>query len=455
MQRSDIGKENDDMKREESHENILEALSVGQTFIRYLIPSLVGMLLMAVNFVVDGIMVGNRLGPVALAGVGIAQPIYTVFLAMSIWIGLGAATIYSQSMGAKQEARARFIFTHSLVFIFGATVIIGMIAILFREPLAYALGANADTYPYVSRYMNILLVFGLVITVENALSIFVRNDGNPNLAMIALIVTAFSNIGLNYIALYILNLGVAGAAASTIVAALFGILVLFLHFFRKSNNLKLVPFRFDRALLVRTVLIGFPSFLAEVGISVFTLAHNITLKRLAGTDGVAAFSVLNYVHSVMLMMFLGMGAAIQPLISYYHGADSHERKQRTMTIAIWTAIAAGAFSFLVGQFASHPIVAIFGDFPEELMNLAVTGVRLFFIAYLFMGVNFVMMTYYQSVGNVWMATWITASREILIMLIFLFILPLLFGVNGVWLAIPMSELVVLITVYLYQKRHPF
>lgn len=118
-------------------------------------------------------MVGNRLGPIALAGVGIAEPVYTIFLAMSIWIGIGAATLYSQHMGAKQYERAQLIFTQAIVFIFGATLIIGLIALFFREPLAYALGANEDTYPYVSRYMHVLLLFGFVFTIENAFSVFV------------------------------------------------------------------------------------------------------------------------------------------------------------------------------------------------------------------------------------------------------------------------------------------
>lgn len=118
----------------------------------------------------------------------------------------------------------------------------------------------------------------------------------------------------------------------------------------------------------------------------------------------------------MLMVFLGIGAAIQPLISYYHGAKNYQRERQTVQIAVRTAIVAGVLSFLVGLMAARPIVAIFGDFPQYIMALAVTGVRLFFIAYLFMGVNFVMMTYYQSVGHVGMATWITAAREIVVML---------------------------------------
>lgn len=439
---------------QEIQTNPLETQPIGKIFVKYLIPSLVGMLLMALNFVVDGIMVGNRLGPVALAGVGIAGPVYTIFVAMSLWIGIGGATLFSQSMGAKNPKRAHLIFTQSIVLIFSATLIIGIIAFIFREPLVYALGANEETYPYASAYLQVMLLFGFVFTIENACSVFVRNDRSPNLAMAALIVTAVLNVILNYIILYVLNLGVAGAAFGTIISAALGIVVLSFHFFKKSSQLRLVKLKLNKSLLLQTILLGFPSFLAEVGISVFTISHNVTLERLAGTDGVAAFSVLNYVHSVMLLMFLGMGSAIQPLISYFHGGQQQARKLQTIRIAVWTAVGAGLTFFLIGQFAASPIVSIFGDFNEEVKSLATSGIRIFFFAYLFMGVNFVMMTYFQSIGNVRMATWITFAREILFMLLILLILPTFIGVTGVWVAIPIAELIVLTTIILYIRRHP-
>ncbi|MCZ2260208.1 MATE family efflux transporter [Sporosarcina sp. G11-34] len=432
--------------------NRLDTESVGKSFMRYLIPSTIGMLLMAINIVIDGIMVGNRLGPVALGGVGISVPVYTLFVAMSLWIGIGAATRYSAAMGAKRPEEARVIFSHAVVSIFVLTIIIGLFAFLFRTKLAYLLGANADTFPYVADYMKVMLLFGFVFTIENAFSILVRNDGGPNLSMIALITTSIVNIVLNYVFLFVLDYGVAGAAAATVIGAFVGLLILSTHFFGKKSNLRFVRFKFDRKLFLVILVIGFPSFLAEIGFSVFTVSHNITFERLAGTAGVSAFTILNYVHSVMLLLFLGMGAAIQPLISYYYGARNKEKMRKTLQMALKTSVGAGILFFLIGLFASAPIAGLFGDFPEEVMALAIPGIKLFFIAYLFMGMNFVMMTYYQSIGQIRMATWITASREIVILLILLAILPKLLGVTGVWLAIPMSEFIVLLTIYYYHRK---
>ncbi|KQL59172.1 MULTISPECIES: MATE family efflux transporter [Shouchella] len=432
--------------------NPLETEKISKLFMRYLIPSLVGMLLMAINLAVDGIMVGNRLGPVALAGVNIAGPVYTIFVGLSLWLGIGGATLYSQAMGRKEEGRARVIFTHSILLIGLGTIVIGALALLFHEPLVYALGANEETAPFAAAYMNVFLVFGFIFTLENASSIFVRNDGNPTLAMAALVTTAFSNVGINYIILYVLDLGVREIAFGTIIAAFLGLLVLSSHFFTKRSNLKFVRVRFDSLLSKQALRFGFPSFLAEVGISVFTVSHNIMFARLAGTVGVAAFSVVNYVHAVMLLMFLGMGAAVQPIVSYFHGAAEHEKKRQLMKLAIRTGFVAGFICFLVGQFAAVPIVNIFGDFPQEVKELAVRGIRLFFIAYLVMGVNFVLMTYFQSIGEVAIATWITAGRQIILMLLFLLTVPFLLGVHAIWLAIPFAEITVLVLIYVYLKR---
>ncbi|WP_342513148.1 MATE family efflux transporter [Sporosarcina sp. FSL K6-1522] len=432
--------------------NRLDTESVGKSFVRYLIPSMVGMLLMAINIVADGIMVGNRLGPTALAGVGIAAPVYTLFVAMSLWIGVGAATRYSAAMGAKRPDEARVIFSHAIISIAIFTVVIGIAAYFFKTQLAYLLGANAETFPYVMEYMNVLLLFGFIFTIENTLSILVRNDGGPNLSMIALVMSAVVNIGLNYVFLFVLDLGVTGAAVATIIGAFVGLVILSTHFFRKKSNLRFARFAFNRKLFLLIIIIGFPSFLAEIGISVFTISHNVTFEHMAGTAGVSAFTILNYVHSVMLLLFLGMGSAIQPLISYYSGAKDEAKMKKTVRLAIGTALAAGIFFFLVGLFASGPIVSLFGDFPEEVMVLAIPGIKLFFIAYIFMGTNFVMMTYYQSIGQIRMATWITASREIVILLILLAIMPRLFGLTGVWLAIPVSELIVLLTIFYYHRK---
>nr|WP_245585975.1 MATE family efflux transporter [Paenibacillus pinihumi] len=277
-------------------------------------------------------------------------------------------------------------------------------------------------------------------------------DGNPNLAMYSLIVTAVLNVAFNYLFLFELDFGVKGSAWGLICAAAVGASILFLHFFRKESTLRFRKFSFSWDLLKNTFIIGFPSFIAEVGIAVFTTGYNIAMVKWAGTAGVSAFSILNYLHSVILMAFLGMGSAIQPLISFYRGAKLRTREKETIRIAVKTAVGIGFGVLLIGFFGANLMVSVFGNFAEEVRQLAVDGIRLFFIAYLFMGVNFVMMTYFQATEQVKMAIWITIAREILLMVAILLVLPHFIGVNGIWLAIPISEAIVVLTIYLYLRK---
>ncbi|GLI07574.1 multidrug efflux MATE transporter FepA [Paenibacillus tyrfis] len=440
------------MQLENSKLTALESDSVSKVFVRYLVPSVVGMFMMSINVVIDGIFVGQRLGEVALAGVNVAFPVFSIYFAISLWVGIGGAALYSRSLGAKNAEQARSIFTHSLTLIFSLTLLLAGIAYLFREKLAVFLGANNETMPYAMEFMTVLLSFGFVVTVQNAFSIFVRNDANPNLAMISLLVTAVCNIGLNYVLLFVLDFGVAGSAWALIGASAIGACVLFTHFLRKDSTLRFVKLRLSWKLAKSTFTIGFPSFVAELGIAVFTAGYNMAMVRWAGTLGVSAFSILNYVHSVVLMLFIGMGSGIQPLISYYRGAKQHARERETVRIAVKTSISIGLGVFLIGLLTADGIVSLFGSFTREVQELAASGIRLFFIGYLFMGVNFVMMTYFQSTDQVKMATWITIAREMLIMVALLFTLPHVMGTTGIWLAIPLSELIVVLTVYAYIRR---
>lgn len=440
------------MSQEKAMLPSMETDSVGKVFVRYLIPSLVGMLMMSINVVADGIFVGHRLGALALAGINIASPVFSVFFAMSLWLGIGGATLYSQAKGARNMKQAQQIFTHSLILIFVLTLLVAVTAYLARVPLAYALGANEDTLPYALEYMTVLLTYGFIITIQNAFSLFVRNDGNPNLSMISMVVSAVLNIILNYIFLYVFDMTVKGSALATVAAMLVGAVVLFAHFLRKERSLAFVRPYFSWRLAIRTLTIGFPSFISEVGLSVFTIGYNVAMVRWAGTAGVAAFSVLNYAHNVMLMLFLGMGSAIQPLISYYRGAKLRMREVKTIRIAALTAFFSGIAVFLFGLLFAGGIVSLFGDFSQEVRTLAISGIRLFFAAYMFMGINFVMMTYFQASEQVKVAVWITLSREIILMVLFLLTLPRLIGTNGVWLSIPLSECVVAACIFIYIKR---
>src|SRR5690625_229561 len=168
----------------------LETQSVAKSFFQYFIPTLLGMMLMSVNIVIDGIFVGNGVGSVALAGVNIAVPVFSVIISIALLVGMGGGTLYSIAMGEQKTQQARKIFTLSMLLITVITVVISGVSYFNMETLAYVFGANQETLPYVLDYMQILFISALILALEVGLSIFVRNDGDPQLAMMGLVVAA-------------------------------------------------------------------------------------------------------------------------------------------------------------------------------------------------------------------------------------------------------------------------
>ena len=425
-----------------AHISKLQTEPVSVSFFKYLIPSLIGMALMSVNIVIDGVFVGHGVSSTALAGVNIAAPVFSIILSIALLIGVGGGAVYSMLIGSEKIEDAKRIFTISFGLVTVIVLLIISTSLLFLQDLAYFFGANEDTLPYVVKYMKILLLFGLIMAWETSLSVFVRNDGNPNLAMIGLVITSLLNIGLNYYMIFILNLGVTGAALATVISVVVGLLVLLTHFFRKNSTLAFVKISWNKTAIKQINLIGFPSFLSEIGMGVFTISYNIAIAYYAGTVGLAAFSVLNYLHTFMFLLFMGIGSSIQPMISYFYGANLTSHIKETIKIAEKSAVVIGGLFLVIGYFAADYLVAMFGITSTEITDLAVTGIRLFFIGYLFMGINFIYLTYFQAIGQIKPSIWITLFRGFILLIILLLILPQLIGVNGVWLALPIAEAIV-------------
>lgn len=426
--------------------------SVLKNFFHYFLPTLLGMMLMSVNIVVDGIFVGNGVGPVALASVNIAVPVFSIIISISLLIGMGGGTLYSIAMGENKPLKAQKIFTLSMVFITVITVVIAALSYMNIEALARLFGANNETLPYTLDYMRILFIFALILSWETCLSIFIRNDGDPQLAMVGLVVSAVLNIGLDYWMIFILEWEVMGAAIATVIATLVGLLIYTIHFLKKGSNLKIIKLKWEWLTIKSISVIGFPSFLSEAGMGIFVAGYNIAMNYHVGTDGLSAFSVINYLHVFMFLAFIGIASTIQPMISYYYGAKDSESIKKTVKLAEATGLLLGVLFLAIGYFGAKPLVGIFGIESTAITDMAIDGLKLFFLGYLFMGINFVYMTYYQSIGYIKQSIGITVFRGVILLIIMLLVLPFLFGITGIWLALPAAEAVVAVFLLIFARK---
>lgn len=408
-------------------------------YFSYLIPSILGMMLMAINILVDGIFVSNGIGTEALAGINIAVPIFSILLSISLWIGMGGATLYSIALGENKPEKARSIFTQSFflaIFIVGSLIIIGLWK---QREIAFLFGASDEIFPYVRDYLSIILTFGIIYVMENILSIFIRNDGNPKLAMLGLGITAILNIVFNYIFIFIWDMGVSGAAYGTILSTAIGFVVLLSHFVRKKSILKFTALRFKGSTILEILQIGLPSFIVEASIAITVIAYNITFMHFVGEIGVTSYAVINYVHSVFIMLFIGVGAALQPLVSFHHGAKLYGRLQQFVRLGLVTGILLGIGILLIGWFEGETIIALFGVTSEQVMVYTKQGISLFFIGYIFLGFNLVYAECFQAIEKIKLSSAIILMRSLILFLPLLWILPTFFGSDSIWLAFPLAE----------------
>ncbi|MFD0590336.1 MATE family efflux transporter [Paenibacillus sp. GCM10027627] len=430
----------------------LRTKSINKLFFQYLIPTVLGMVLMSVNIIIDGIMVSRGVGADALAGVNIAIPAFSIIFSISLWIGMGGATLYSIALGENKPDRARSVFAQSMVL---AVIIIGIlmsVCLWKLEEMAYLFGANDKIVPYTTDYLKILLTFGVIYVLENVLSIFIRNDGNPKLATLGLVTTAVLNIIFNYFFIFKFGWGVEGSALATIISAAIGFLVLLTHFFRKKSILKWVMPKFEWSTVKDILMIGFPSFMTEMSVAIITIGFNVVFMAYAGETGVAAYAIVNSIHSMALLVFLGVGAALQPLASFHFGAQLYGRLKAALRIAVVTALLIGVLSIGVGLFFGEYIVMLFDIGEGSLLTLTITGISLFFLHYLFLGFNMVYAEYYQSIRQTGKATGIILSRGLVLVLPLLWIMPLWFGVKGIWLVPLAAEMLTALAVIVINRR---
>ncbi|PWI25440.1 MATE family efflux transporter [Kurthia sibirica] len=417
----------------------LQKTNPRKLFISYLIPSLLGMLLMASNILVDGIFVSHGVGEDALAGINIATPIFSILLAVSLWIGMGGATLFSIALGEGKKKEAQSIFTRSVILtsiIVGVFIIIGLWKL---KEIAYLFGASAITYPYVRDYLFVILLFGFVYVLENIISIFIRNDGNPKLAMTGLGITAILNIILNYFFIFVWQWGVTGAAYATALSTVVGLAVLLLHFKRPNSHLKWAKPDFHVKSMLSILQIGLPSYVVEMSFALTVVAYNITFLFFAGTIGVTSYAIINYLHAVFLMIFIAVGASLQPIVSYHFGAKLYDRLRIFLKLGILTAIGIGVMLFIVGLFGKSLILMLFGIQDEAVINYTTKGITLFFVGYLFLGFNLVIAEYFQAIKRIRFSTWIVLTRSILLFMPLLYVLPKFGNSELIWLAFPIAE----------------
>lgn len=422
-------------------------------FLKYIIPQMIGLVFNSIYFIVDGVFIGNKLGSKVLASVGLTVPVVEISIAISMLIAVGGGILLSISKGQNDVDKAREIFNIVNKFTIILAIAIVILGNVFMMPLAKALGADSSTIMDVVIYLRYYITFSPFLIFSFVLSTFIRNDDKPNLAMIALIIGALTNILLDYILMYPLNMGIAGAALATGLGPLFSVLILLPHFIKKKGDLYFEKSKLNKFILKRVFIEGLPAFIAEFSIGFVTLVYNkAILKQGLGDDGLAIYLLIGYASLIFLTSFLGVGQGVQPVISYLEGARNTKKIKSlfksTVIFNLVLAIVLYISIFGLGKY-------FYGFFIKDntvLLTKTIKASKIYFLNIPFAGINILIISFLQSMSKSKDAMIVSLMRSTFMIIIFIIILPNILGEFGMWIAMTFAEiLTVLASIYLWRK----
>ncbi len=422
------------------HDLAHDKLSVLLT--NYIFSSIVSMLISAVHQIIDTVYIGRCIGSEGLAAVNIVMPVISWSWAFIILFATGGSTLFAIELGKENTEKGLNYFYITIFVTVLIDVVIMFAGLFFISPLCMALGCTNEALPYAIPYLKTQLYFVPVISFNAIMSRFAGNDKNPQVVSYSAATAAVTNIVLNYVFIVIYKWSMMGASLATGLAQTAGAFVLASHFSRKniSLNMKLRNFRGKASALFSISKTGFPSFLAE-GSFAFTLVFfNRAIREFAGTEEIAAMGIMFTLINFLYLMINGVAAATQPIISYNHGAGNYERVWKTLNLATLVALGIGILTTIGGELCAEFMVRLINNTDEGLIALTAKVCRINFFTMPITAISGCVQVYYQSINKTFSATLLTVLRNAVFVLICLFILKNLFGLNGVWLTYPVSDI---------------
>jgi len=427
---------------------------IGNLFLKYVSANVLGMIGYSCYILADTFFIARGIGADALAALNLVLPAYSLMNGTGLMIGMGAASRYTISSTKPEGTLHRTIFTQALYLAAFAAVIFSSGGIFLPDRIAAVLGANADTIGYATDYIRILLIFSPLFLGNNLLLSFVRNDGAPRLSMTGMIVGSLTNIVLDYVFIYPLGMGMTGAALATATAPVISMLIMSVHFIKKRNHFRPVRTRLSLVRWGDICTLGVSSLVTELSSGVVIIVFNYLILGLNGNTGVAAYGILANIALVLVSIYTGIGQGVQPIVSRYAGKDGEEQRRSLRRYALITSLSFALLSYLLIAVFAVPLAELFNrEHDPILTDIASNGMRIYFVSLFFSGINIVAAAFLSSADRPKQAFVVSILRGFVLIIPVAWILSVLFGLTGIWMAVPVTEAIVcaLALIFLFRK----
>ncbi|MFY9074562.1 MATE family efflux transporter [Malaciobacter mytili] len=425
-------------------------------FFQYSIPSVLGMLAISSANIVDGFFIGNYVGDFGLAAINISLPIFSFLFGFAFMLAIGSSVVAGKLIGEGEIKKASIIFTKTMVCVTIFSFIICSVLFLNIETILHFFGADEYLTNVAIQYLSIMLFFIPFLMIGIVLDYFVRIDNRPNLAFIALLSSALINFILDWFMIVYLQKGIFGAALATGISQLTLLIILLPHFFSKKATLRFVKPIGSYIQIAKACYNGASEFVNEISIGIMTLIFNYVMIKNFGVEGIAAFTVINYLLFIGIMISFGISDSLQPIISKNFGAKQSKRIEEFLKLAFISTSLVGLIMIILIIFIPDKLANIFlEDTNHKTKQLVLNFATFIWIVFLFDGINLVISAYFTAIHKPLHSMIIALSRSFIFPVFFIFTLPFLFDLDGIFIAIPMAEFITfIIAVILYRKFNP-
>lgn len=424
-----------------SEDELYKTAPIGELFCKVVVPSIIAMILMGIQGLVDGLFLGNFIGANAMASANIAAPVLQIITAFAMVVGIGGTAFIGRTLGENDLDKARDIFKSCFIAEVVFSIIFVIICVFFNRQLASLFGANEVLIAGTSDYIKTISLTTPFIMLYMLFSFTNRIIGKPHLFLISSIVSIFANIIFNYLFIVLLQLELVGAALATGLSFTIGFFINLAPMISKKTNINIYEGKFDWNLLKKSMYNGSSEGVTGIATGVTVLVFNLTFMHFYGETGVSAFTIINYIATFATLSMFGMADGVTPIISYNYGAGQFDRIKKIMKISIIGNTIIGIIAYSIVIFFGETLIEFFADGNQELIELTYNGGKIYAISFIMAGFSIMVSAYFTALGNALKSMLVSSSRGLIFILVGIFILPNIFGVTGVWLVPPFADFI--------------
>jgi putative MATE family efflux protein len=413
--------------------------------IRFTIPTVAMMIFTSIYGVVDGLFVSNIVGSEAFAGVNLIMPALMMLGSVGFMAGTGGSALVSKTIGEGNKKLANRYFSMLIYFLLIVGILLSILGNVFIRQISELLGAKGEMVDICSTYGRTLLCSLPFFMLQNCFQSFLVVAEKPAMGLCVSVIAGLSNMVLDFLFIYVFRLGVFGAALATAISEFVGAAIPLIFFIRKNNSpLKLIKTKLELKPILRTCSNGSSEMVTNISMSLVNMLYNLQLVKYAGYDGVVAYGIIMYVGFIFVGTYLGYSVGVAPIIGYHYGAGNTDELKSLFKKSLILLSATAVILTACAEIFSSALAGIFVGYNKELHDMTTNAIQLFALSYIISGINIFASAFFTALNNGLVSAVISFMRTLVFQIAFIFILPELLGLNGIWLAVVGAEICSLI-----------